>query len=133
MVFELFKPEKMSKVRITVAKKHYLGALAALQDTGAMQIDPLDEKARGMLGNAENSTYKSIADYAQRFRALERQLVPKPQKGKISFSSIEDLEKEADSIEIDKKVSELSTSIEHIDPDKALEVFEEEVLEEFGV
>ncbi|MEM3020146.1 MAG: V-type ATP synthase subunit I [Candidatus Micrarchaeaceae archaeon] len=115
LVFELFKPEKMSKVRITVAKKHYLEALAALQDTGAMQIDPLDEKARGMLGNAENSTYKSIADYAQRFRALERQLVPKPPKGKISFSSIEDLEKEADLIDIDKKVSELSTSIEHID------------------
>ena len=43
-----------------------------------------------------------------------------PQKGKISFSGIEDLEKEADSIDIDKKVSELSTSIEHIDAERNL-------------
>jgi len=114
----LFKPEKMSKVRIMVAKKHYLGALSALQDTGAMQIDPLDERARGMLGNAENSMYKTMADYAQRFRALERQMVPKPAKSKLSFNSIDELEKAADAIDIDGKVSELSSALEHIDANR---------------
>ena len=111
---EVFKPEKMSKVRITAAKKHYLEMLAALQDTSAMQIDPLNDKERSMLSNAENETYKTIADYAQRFRALERQLIPKQSKSKLSFNNLEELERAANSIGIDSHVSELSTKLNHI-------------------
>ncbi len=109
----MLKPSKMKRVRLIVSKEYYEEALSLLQDLGAMQVENLGKYINGVaqLG-AGVPGQKEIQNAAQRFRALDSMLYKKASESKFSFDSITELIKEAGSIKIDERVSEIHKSIE---------------------
>jgi V/A-type H+/Na+-transporting ATPase subunit I len=115
----MFKPAKMTRIRIIAHKRYSESLLSALQDVGVMQIEQLPEEALALLNNAEQDDYKNIADHAQRFRGLESLLLPHGSDKKFSFDSIEELMEKADGIKIDGRVSEIRKEMDGLDANLA--------------
>ena len=110
----MFKPLRMTRVRIIAHKRYLEPLLSSLQDLGVMQIEQLPEKVLSLLKNSEEIDYKAIADLAQRFRGLESLLIPHHLAKKFTFHSIEELTEQASSIAIDAGVSQIRKELDEI-------------------
>ena len=109
----MLKPSKMKRIRLVVSKGYYGEAMSALHDLGAMQIETVPEYAQRYLdGTVEQKRHKEISDYAQRFRALEAQMIPEQRGKRYLFRSLDDLFEKADSVMIFDRVNQLSKDIE---------------------
>jgi V/A-type H+/Na+-transporting ATPase subunit I len=110
----MFKPAKMSRIRLIIHKKYFERIISALQDIGVMQIEALPERPMSLLSPGESADYKMISDYAQRFRGLESLLYPKGSEKKFSFENIEALISTANGVEIDARVSQIRKELDEI-------------------
>ncbi len=111
----MFKPAKMSRIRLIIHKKYFDKVLSALQDIGVMQIEALPEKTQALLHSTQEVDYKEIADNAQRFRGLEALLYPIGSEKKFSFDSIEQLLSYANSVKIDERVSHIKKDMDELE------------------
>ncbi len=109
----MLKPSKMKKARIIISKEYYDDALSILQDMGAIQIEVPGAQVGGIAQiGAGIATQKEIQNELQRFRGLESGLYKTASEAKVSFESIKELMKEANSIKIDERVSSIRKEVD---------------------
>ncbi|MCL5092467.1 MAG: V-type ATP synthase subunit I [Candidatus Marsarchaeota archaeon] len=107
----MFKPARMSRIRLILDRVYYEPALSALHDLGVMQVEQVPEDVFVLLGS-HAIKYGEVGTYAQRFRSLEGMMHQKESKKRYLFESLSDLFSKADSIKIDERVSAISRDIE---------------------
>ena len=113
-MYDLLIAERMQKVLIIIPKSSSAHVLSNLHELGAMQIDELDPNKFNVSISELNENYKRISEYAQRFRSLEKQLLPLGEHSKIQFNNMDELINMADKIEIDSHVVLIKKQIEKI-------------------
>lgn len=111
----MFKPSKMTRIRIITNKPFFDGVVSALQDIGVMQIETLPENAQSLLTTGEPIDYKQVSSLAQRFRGLESLLIPQPNPQKYSFASITNLMAEASTVKIDERAAAIRKELDALD------------------
>lgn len=111
----MFKPSKMTRIRIIINRSYFEHVISAIQDIGVMQIETLPEKVTSLLNPGEEVDSKRTSDYAQRFRGLESLLYKQHSEKMFSFNSIDDLMQKADSVKIDERVAAIRKELDEID------------------
>lgn len=103
----MFKPARMSRVRLVVGQGHADEVLSALQDVGVMQVEQLPQEFASILSSNAAKDKTEISDLAQRFRSLEGLLEPQGHGQRMSFNSLEELERRAREINIDDRAADI--------------------------
>ena len=103
----MFKPARMSRVRLVVGQGHADEVLSALQDVGVMQVEQLPQEFAAILSSNIAKDKTEISDLAQRFRSLEGLLEPQGHGQRMSFNNLEELERRAREIDIDDRAAEI--------------------------
>ncbi len=101
----MLKPARMSRVRLIIGQGHADEVLSALQDVGVMQVEQLPQELAALLSSGVVKDKTTISDLAQRFRSLEGLLEPQGAGQRMSFESVEDIERRAREISIDAQAA----------------------------
>ena len=107
----VLKPEKMVRIRIIGSNSRKADIISALHDVGIIQLENVDPEVSKLLSQPRSSDiYKKVNQYLQKFRGYESVLPAIKVKEKRNFSSLEDLLKEAESINLDDEIKTLKSS-----------------------
>ncbi len=127
------KPEKMLRIRIIGSNSRKADIVSALHDVGIVQLESLDPEVSKILSQPKSSdTYKMVNQYLQKFRGYKNILPPSPVNTRKNFQSLEDLLKEAESINLDQELKTLKSSESDLLAEQKENLRRTEIVESFS-
>ncbi|AAT43071.1 V-type ATP synthase subunit I [Picrophilus oshimae] len=104
----MLKPEKMEKIIIISLNKYRDVIVRDLHELGAMQVEDSGEKISSVFNKRyENSMYKDVYNYLQKFRGYLSMLPKREIRSRARFKGIDDLISKIESIKIENDLNEI--------------------------
>ena len=111
----ILKPVPMAKIAVLGLKKYRQQVISILHEMNVMQLEPFSKDAESFLKTEhESDLQRHVSDHFIRLRGLLNSLPPTEVNGKTKVSSIAELLKKINSLNIDGKVAPLERQKENI-------------------
>jgi len=111
----ILKPVPMAKIAVLGLKKYRQQVISILHEMNVMQLEPFSKDAESFLKTEhESDLQRHVSDQLIRLRGLLNSLPPTEVNGKTKVSSIDELLKKINSLNIDGKVAPLERQKENI-------------------
>jgi len=129
----VLKPEKMVRIRIIGSNSRKADIISALHDVGIVQLENVDPEVSKILSQPRSSDlYKKVNQYLQKFRGYKNILPPVPVSTKKNFQSLDELLKEAESINLDEELRILKSAESDILAEQKENLRRMEIVESFS-